>query len=239
MKARRAIADPQPGWRCPTARRGFTRTELLVVLAMLAMMVLAVLVAFIAPAIGPARLRASAEMMLLRGKEIYGAWHGNSTQAEWPKAGPLRVADNQFPDSTEFFRMMVTGGVMKSSFAFFAGPGVHAASGNMTSEFRSENNAWSITAGLDDGSHGLVPFIMLRNVEIRNLNQPVWDGSRLRIGSATNGRQHLQPFGARAFAFVTKDGSGYRLSGSLMNPQVFTNLFWQQTNDRPILHPWP
>jgi prepilin-type N-terminal cleavage/methylation domain-containing protein len=221
--------------------RAFTLIELLVVIA-----ILAILATFLIPAVTGALLKGKVIGLVANGKSIHQALFAKSTEdvyvttaSSWPNKGSLNVQSNSYPDSTEFFRMVVTSGIMNVSFSYFAAPEIPSAQGKNVQTFKEENNAWDVTAGMNDGSDEEIPFLMTRNLQIDNMNKPIISGSTLLIGSEQGGDPRtLKPFGAKAFVFVTKGGSGFGLSGPQMQPNVVTNLFQQSTNDLKILRPW-
>jgi hypothetical protein len=232
---------PMTAARHEKGRHGFSRTELVVVVVVLSLLLAAIGI----PVVQRSRLSGQLNGLVANAKSIsLGCGRPEpeeyvTTSSSWPAKGALDVRHGLYPDSTEYFRHHVANGNMNVPFSYFAAVGIPAVGGQEPERFRAENNAWSVTAGLTDMSDEETPFVMLRNLEIDRLSQPIWDGTTLWIGTGKRDPRHLKPYGVKAFVFVPKGGSGYGLTGAQMRPETVTNLFRPGTNDLPILHPWP
>jgi prepilin-type N-terminal cleavage/methylation domain-containing protein len=218
--------------------RGFTLIELLVVIA-----IIAILAAVLVPAVTGALLRGKATGMMSNAKQIHQALFAKSTEdiyittaSTYPRKGSMNAISNTYPNSTEFFKWIVTGNVMNVSFAFFAGPGIAAARGKDANNFEEENNAFSVTANMTDRTDDELPFIMTRNVSLNKLDEEFVQGGKLKLAMEPRDEQ---PFGDKALVFVTKGGSAYSLTGTQIKPDVATNLFLRAgTNTLDILKPY-
>ena len=209
-------------------RPGFTLIELLVVIA-----IIAILAAVLTPAVTQALLRGKAMGIASNARSMYQSIFAKeisdaayiSTSISFPKKGALNPGLNTFPFSTDYFRHVVTSEIMNVSFSFFAAPGIPAASGKTVADavnFTDLNNAWCVTADVTDRSPEDLPFIFTRNLNIQTLNEGPVDGTGVKLAREGD---DVNPFGEKAFVFVTKGGSSYALLAESIKPANFTNLF--------------
>ena len=155
-------------------RRGFTLIELLVVIA-----IISILAAILVPAVSDALLRGRLTQVMSNGKNLYTALFAKEMEeavfmrtAPYPTEGsPTAVTNMIFPDSVEFFRWVVTGGVMNVEFSFFAAPGVPSCAGTNAASFTAANNAWCITSGVGEGTPAGTPLFFTRNLQIDTLDE--------------------------------------------------------------------
>ncbi len=200
--------------------RGFTLIELLVVIA-----IIAILAAVLTPAVTQALLRGKAMGLASNARSMYQSIFAKeisdaayiSTSITFPKYG----SSTGYTESTSYFKNVVTSEIMNVSFSFFAAPGVPAAKGKDPNNFKPENNAWCITANVTDKSAEDIPFIFTRNISITDLSQPTVANGKPKIGDSG----FEEPFGNKAFVFVTKGGSAYALLADSLKVDNFTNLF--------------
>lgn len=219
--------------------RGFTLIELLVVIA-----IIAILAAVLTPAVTQALLRGKAMGLASNARSMYQSIFAKeisdaayiSTTISFPKYGTASTG-SVYQYSTEYFKTVVTTEIMNVSFSFFAAPGIPAAKGKNADGFKPENNAWCITGNLTDRSAEDLPFIFTRNLNITDLKNPTVANGAPKIGEAG----YEEPFGNKAFVFVTKGGSAYALLSDSLKVDNFTNLFDTSSatnaNQYPILRP--
>jgi prepilin-type N-terminal cleavage/methylation domain-containing protein len=220
--------------------RGFTLIELLVVIA-----IIAILAAILTPAVTAALLRARVNDMSTRARSMYQSIFAKQTEDVYGGGGLVYPVKSNavngiygaFPDSTEYFKWMVTNNVMNVSFTFFAGPSMVSAKGKDPTSFKEENNAWCVSGSMTERSPEDAPFIFTRNLQVDILGQtPVVDASGPMLARTPDTQL---PFGTRAFAFVTKGGSAYALQGDSLKAEQFTNLFVVAGITNPVLRPTP
>jgi len=106
----------------------------------------------------------------------------------FPKTG-------QYQTSTDYFRDMVTNGVLPVEFKLFSAPGVPSASGRV---FRSENNIWCFTLNLTTNDDPRTPFLFTRNISGYSLGTPESNKNKLI--------KKAKPYGERGAIVVSLDG---------------------------------
>ncbi len=221
--------------RLSAARRGFTHTELVVVLGITAL--LAVLI----PQVVRHYKMKDVSTTLDNGRAIWRAIDFEYTQplwgaempyepAEWvgwPFSGPTNVTNNQYATSTDFFTDIVTNGLLPVSFSFFAPAGVPPARGDFT-QFQATNNGWCIVGDVGYRYPKTAPILFTKNLSgLLRMDVPIpahMDG----VASDFMPWDARAPFSGRgAFVFITRSGAGFGLHGELLKYASFTNLFQQ------------
>ena len=192
--------------------RAFTLIELLVVIA-----IIAILAAILVPAVSDALLRGRMTQVMSNGKNMYTALFAKEMEdAVFMRAAPYPNSGNTnmvFANSTDFFRWIVTGGVMNVSFSFFAAPGVPPA--NDSTNFADANNAWCASEGVGEGTADGTPLLFTRNLNITSLGdtdvKTGGDITKVMPVTSKYGAHENTPFLDKAMVVVFKGGAALSL----------------------------
>ena len=194
-------------------KRGFTLIELLVVIA-----IIAILAAVLTPTVTDALTRGKMTGTLANGRSIFQALFAKDiedpifqTGGAYPRStGTGRI----FTDSTDFFRHVLTSGVMRVNTSFFSAPGVPPPATTNLTDFLGANNAWCISANLTDSSIDTTPLLFTRNLNVNQLSSGTFDYSAAMTENA--------PFGRKGLPTVLKGGSGLVFKPDTLNANFFS-----------------
>jgi prepilin-type N-terminal cleavage/methylation domain-containing protein len=205
--------------------RGFTLIELLVVIA-----IIAILAAVLTPAVTDALTKGKMTGTLSNGRSIYQALFAKDlddpifqTGAPYPKSTG-GSGHPYYTDSTEYWKWVVTSGVMRVDFSFFSAPGVPPVKSTNVVDFKEGNNAWCISADINDATADAAPVLFTRNLDIQRLDEQNLD-TRLTDAS---------PFGKKGLPVITKGGSSF-----ILKLDILTNNFNSIGATNKVLRPMP
>ena len=203
----------------------------LVIGAVCSIPALGILAAILFPAISSARLHANAAAVSSKGREICIGIVSANTEREplglpsvWPKtalpAGTTSqkkdISSTVFKTSTEYFKALADEenyGTDKWSpyisgfdYTRLAGAGVPPCTDrNLT----AANNMWSIAANLTDADNDVIPILITRNVDVKEIERVVNQGytasdfnTRINVGSG----EYTAPFGSQMVVVIRKGG---------------------------------
>jgi prepilin-type N-terminal cleavage/methylation domain-containing protein len=188
---------------------GFTLIELLVVIA-----IVGILSALLFPAIQRALMRARMTEAMNNGRSL----HQSIVAAEMDShmVLPASSGSHAFDNSTDYFKWLVTNGMVEVTFDFFSAYGLPEARGVDAGKFTAEHNAWCVVADVGNGGHPSTPVLFTRNLSITALDDDLGD-------ALTDGT----PFGKAGVVVVTRGGSAGPLVardlGESFNPIGATN----------------
>jgi hypothetical protein len=146
----------------------------------------------------------------------------------WPKTylattnHPGDVSSKIFKTSSDYFYELYDGpnvGTEKHDpyikgfgYSKLAGAGVPAKSGS--GKLDAQNNMWIIAANITDQDDDRIPFLITRNVDVKEIERVVNQGlkaSEFKIGIDLGKGQYRVPFSNKGFAAVFKGGTTLKL----------------------------
>jgi hypothetical protein len=102
--------------------------------------------------------------------------------------------------------------IMGFGYSKLAGAGVPAKSGG--GKLDAQNNMWIIAANITDQDDDRIPFLITRNVDVKEIERVVNHGlkaSEFKIGIDLGQGQYKAPFSNKGFAAVFKGGTTLKL----------------------------
>ncbi len=146
----------------------------------------------------------------------------------WPKTylattnHPGDISAKSFKTSSDYFYELYDGpnvGTEKHDpyikgfdYSKLAGAGVPAKSGG--GKLDAQNNMWIIAANITDQDDDRIPFLITRNVDVKEIERVVNHGlkaSEFNIGIDLGKGQYKTPFSNKGFAAVFKGGTTFNL----------------------------
>lgn len=187
-------------------RRGFTLIELLVVLV-----IIIILASLLMPAIHKALRKGKMTKLVNNGRNLYTALLAAEIEGDGgilPYSTNVMLGAYAFNNSTDYWRWVVTNGLMDVTFEYWAADGVPAYHGMDPDEFTANNNAWCAVADIGLASHEMVPMFFTRNLNIDRLDDPL-----------DNALTDAAPFGSYGVIVVNKGGSTRILKADQLEDQ--------------------
>lgn len=176
-------------------------------------------------------LKANLYAVSARGKDIYMAIIGANADRVplglppvWPKTylattnHPGDISAKSFKTSSDYFYELYDGPnvgtekhdpyIMGFGYSKLAGAGVPAKSGG--GKLDAQNNMWIIAANITDQDDDRIPFLITRNVDVKEIERVVNHGlkaSEFKIGLDLGKGEYKTPFSNKGFAAVFKGGT--------------------------------
>jgi hypothetical protein len=180
-----------------------------------------------------AMLKANMCAVAARGKDIYVAVANANTERKplglpslWPKTYlastniPTDISGRIFKTSTEYFAALYDEEhigteawkpwVSGFDFSKLAGAGIFAKVGG--GRLTAKNNMWLIAANITDEDEDIIPVLITRNVDAKEIERIINQGgstSNLNTRIAIGAGEYKTPFGKKGFVLVRKGGGTF------------------------------
>ncbi len=243
--------------------KGFTLVELLVVIA-----ILGILMASLFPAISSAILKAQTTAMASNGRNLFLGITGANTEREqaglptvWPQTEKVEGVDETdiagqgpYSSSTTYFNDLFCltgkGGApaygskdwrpwIDVDISKLSGSGVPGFSGG---SLKPDNVAWVILGNIKTGIDEIIPVLVSRNVNYKNLPVDSYDGTRndeIKCGTDAGGDADT-PFSSKAWVLVRMDGATEVINARYSRLKViYKNMGFNVTAYKPTLQYLP
>lgn len=198
--------------------RGFTLIELLVVIA-----IIAILAAVLTPTVTDALTRGKMTGTLANGRSIFQALFAKDIEDPIFQSGSAFPQKPPYQDSTTFWQYVVTASVMRVNTSFFSAPGVLPPATTNITDFKADNNAWCISANLNDATIDMTPLLFTKNLDVTTLSA----GQDYSASLTENA-----PFGRKGLPTILKGGSGM-----IFKPEVMNANFYNGATNITVLRP--
>jgi hypothetical protein len=196
---------------------------------------------------GHSMLKANMAAVAARGRDIYVAVTNANTEREplglpplWPKTclvttnHPGDISSKVFKTSSEFFYELYDGPHVGSSnhvpyvqgfdYTKLAGAGVPAKWGE--GQLESPNNMWLIAANVTPEDSELIPVLITRNVDVKEIERIINHGgptcdlnTRIKLGKG----EYKTPFSDKGFVCVRKGGGTFNVQAKYATLRVLFN----------------
>jgi hypothetical protein len=220
--------------KTPVPKKTLSASDIIVRL-LCSFAVLAILVAALFPVPTSNVMKANLYAVSARGKDIFVAITGANADraplglpAVWPKTylattnHPGDISSKIFKTSSDYFYELYDGPKVGTDqhdpyikgfdYSKLAGAGVPAKSGG--GKLDAQNNMWIIAANIADQDDDRIPFLITRNVDVKEIERVVNHGlkaSEFKIGIDFGKGQYKAPFSNKGFAAVFKGGATFNL----------------------------
>lgn len=192
-----------------------------------------------------AMLKVNMASVAARGRDIYVAIISANTDREtellppiWPKTYLAYtnltddISGKVFKTSTEYFAALYDEDhvgteawkpwVSGFDFSKLAGAGVPAKEGK--GKLLGKNNMWLIAANITEDDSDLIPVLITRNVDVREIERYINQGGNVEDTKIAIGKgDYKTPFGKKGFVMVRKNGGTFNSPAKYATLRVLFN----------------